>query len=126
MSDAVCVQITFCDGLYGFLLWQSLLRLSFGSMGAAAVAGFSPDTTTFQPGSLPSSVSDALEAVVGQGVDDLSLDDLETGIPYAGEGQVGGGTESEVRREQGTELTTEGGDKGRGERGTGLTDLVLH
>ena len=86
-----------CDGPYGFLLWQSLLRLSFGSMGAAAVAGFSPDTTTFQPGSLPSSVSDALEAVVGQGVDDLSLDDLETGIPYAAEGQ-GGCAESEVRK----------------------------
>ena len=96
LSDAVSTDYG-CDSSYGSLLWQSLLRLSFGSMGAAAVAGFSPDTTTFQPGSLPSSVSDALEAVVGQAVDDLSLDDLETGIPYTGEGQGGCG-ESEVRK----------------------------
>ena len=46
-------------------------------MGAAAAAGFSPEAG-YQVGSLPSSVSDALEAVVGSTMDDLSLDELES------------------------------------------------
>ncbi len=38
----------------------------------------SPDAA-LQPHSLPSSVSDALEAMVGGGLDDLTLEDIETG-----------------------------------------------
>ena len=52
---------------------QNLLRLSFGSTGP----GQSPDAA-FQPHSLPSSVSDALEAMVGGGLDDLTMEDIET------------------------------------------------
>ena len=36
----------------------------------------SPDAT-LQPHSLPSSVSDALEAMVGGGLDDLTLEDID-------------------------------------------------
>ena len=79
-----------CDTLVCFL--QNLLRLSFGSMGAAAAAGFSPDAG-FQASSLPSSVSDALEAVVGPSLDDLSLDEIEA----IGSSEHQG--EAEVRRE---------------------------
>ena len=38
--------------------------------------GFSPDGQ-FQPSSLPSSVSDPLEGVIGQSFEDLSLDELD-------------------------------------------------
>ena len=48
---------------------QNLLRLSFGS------AGLSPDAQ-LQSHSLPSSVSDALEAM---GMEDLNLEELESG-----------------------------------------------
>lgn len=51
---------------------QNLLRLSFSSVSA----GMSPDAT-LQPHSLPSSVSDALEAMVGGGLDDLTLEDID-------------------------------------------------
>lgn len=50
---------------------QSLLRLSLGSGGP----GMSPDA--LQSHSLPSSVSDALEAMVGGGLDDLTLEDID-------------------------------------------------
>lgn len=50
---------------------QSLLRLSLGSGGP----GMSPEA--LQSHSLPSSVSDALEAMVGGGLDDLTLEDIE-------------------------------------------------
>ena len=50
---------------------QSLLRLSLSSGGP----GMSPDA--LQSHSLPSSVSDALEAMVGGGLDDLTLEDID-------------------------------------------------
>lgn len=52
---------------------QNLLRLSYGSG-----AGMSPEATLQQSHSLPSSVSDALEAMVGGGLDDLTLEDIDT------------------------------------------------
>lgn len=51
---------------------QNLLRLSFGITG-----GESPEAP-LQPHSLPSSVSDALEAMVGGGLDDLTLEDIDS------------------------------------------------
>lgn len=65
------------------LLLQNLLRLSFGSMTAAASAGFSPDSQ-FQPSSLPSSVSDPLEGVVAQSLEDLSLEELDPNVHVGG------------------------------------------
>ena len=50
---------------------QNLLRLSLGSGGP----GMSPEA--LQSHSLPSSVSDALEAMVGGGLDDLTLEDID-------------------------------------------------
>ena len=80
-------HVWYVDCIAHFL--QNLLRLSFGSIGAAAAAGFSPEAG-YQAGSLPSSVSDALEAVVGPALDDLSLDELETGMgpEIQGDGEV--------------------------------------
>lgn len=54
---------------------QNLLRLSLGS---AAGSGLSPEAASFQSHSLPSSVSDALEAMVGGGLDDLTLEDIDS------------------------------------------------
>ena len=51
---------------------QSLLRKSLSS-----TSGMSPDTALPQAHSLPSSVSDTLEAMVGGGLDDLTLEDIE-------------------------------------------------
>ncbi len=39
-------------------------------------SGMSPETT-FQSHSLPSSVTDTLEAMVGGGLDDLTLEDIQ-------------------------------------------------
>ncbi len=39
----------------------------------------SPDTAYPQAHSLPSSVSDTLEAMVGGGLDDLTLEDIDSG-----------------------------------------------
>ena len=52
---------------------QNLLKLSLGS----SSSGMSPDAV-IQPHSLPSSVSDALEAMVGGGLDDLTLEDIDS------------------------------------------------
>lgn len=49
---------------------QNLLRLSLGAVGA----GVSPEAVPPQSHSLPSSVSDALEAM---GMEDLHLEDLD-------------------------------------------------
>ena len=51
---------------------QNLLRLSLGAVGA----GVSPEAVPPQSHSLPSSVSDALEAM---GMEDLNLEDLDSG-----------------------------------------------
>jgi hypothetical protein len=51
---------------------QNLLRLSLGAVGA----GFSPEAVPPMSHSLPSSVSDALEAM---GMEDLNLEDLDSG-----------------------------------------------
>lgn len=48
-------------------------------------SGFSPDNNQFQASSLPSSVSDALEATIGQSMEDLSLEELDPTT------QLGGG-----------------------------------
>ncbi len=52
---------------------QNFLRLSLSSS-----AGMSPDTNLPQAHSLPSSVSDTLEAMVGGGLDDLTLEDIDS------------------------------------------------
>ncbi len=49
------------------------MRLSLSSS-----AGMSPDTNFPQAHSLPSSVSDTLEAMVGGGLDDLTLEDIDS------------------------------------------------
>lgn len=72
---------------------QNLLRLSFGSLSAAAAAGFSPDSQ-FQPGSLPSSVSDALE-IIGQSLEDLTIEELDPNVQLSGGGIDMGMTDTE-------------------------------
>ena len=69
---------------------QNLLRLSYGSG-----AGMSPEATLQQSHSLPSSVSDALEAMVGGGLDDLTLEDIDTTSSNLTEepSEVGGGAQ---------------------------------
>lgn len=58
---------------YTYTHIQNLLKLSLGS----SSSGMSPEAV-IQPHSLPSSVSDALEAMVGGGLDDLTLEDIES------------------------------------------------
>lgn len=53
-------------------MWQ-ILRLTL----EGASAGMSPDTN-IQSHSLPSSVTDTLEAMVGGGLDDLTLEDIDS------------------------------------------------
>ena len=65
-------------------------------MAAASMAGFSPDGQ-FQPSSLPSSVSDPLEGVIGQSLEDLSLDEMDSSMqPLGG---VGGGASGSCGQE---------------------------
>ena len=63
--------IWLCNRLL-YLPFQNLLRLSLGAAGA----GVSPDAGQLQSHSLPSSVSDALEAM---GMEDLNLEELDPG-----------------------------------------------
>lgn len=67
-------------------------------MAGTNTAGFSPDGQ-FQPSSLPSSISDPLEGVIGQSLEDLSLEELDPNVQLGaggGGGSTGGNDGTEV------------------------------